>query len=172
MKFCLCMGYMCVCIQACEHVGIHTCRSRGWCWIASSIILHISSWDKLSHWNWSSLIWQAQLTRLRNPPVSTCPALVWPVYPTTSFCHRCWESELSSLCMCCTIFTDSAISSAFRICFDSHQHTFCIFSVCAWYVEDTMSFITFSSTKSLWKEQAMLNSNSQATRDSVVIWLL
>lgn len=144
MKFCLFITCVCVeggvyvysCVWTCGHTHMSKPEvNAGYLPLSfSTLVFETSSLTEAGvHWVVSPADPPQESSRLH------LLALVWPVYPPTSFWHICWGSELRSLCMCCKIFIDSAISSAFRICFDSHQHTFFIFSVCAWYVDDTMS---------------------------------
>lgn len=76
----VCLPAVCACVWACVRCNVCACGAQR---MSSSIVFHLNFWDRVCHWNWSSLICLDGL--VRKLQWSSClvsamlGSLIWPL---------------------------------------------------------------------------------------------
>lgn len=100
-------AYVCVCIHM---------EARSWYIVSSSIIAHLSLWDRAIQWTWISSNWPiSPWGPLHSYPRARVTVCATMLCFTVKLLNGYWGSELSLSCLCSMYFTHKAISLASRI---------------------------------------------------------
>lgn len=102
-----------VVVYSCAHV-----EGRGPCWVSSSVPLHLTFWDWVSCWFWSSpgLLFSQELQGSFRPSHTTVPSIL--------FSHECRRFKFISLCLFTEHFIDWTFSQLLIVDWPTHFSLF------------------------------------------------